>query len=76
MVFAPDEDDLHEALHFLTMERVKFTQEPSQTYAAVVVVRTEGWENSSKVREAIRRAKESQVPLFVCDPQSRRVIRG
>jgi hypothetical protein len=76
MILTSDKDVLQDFLEFLTMERVKFNQDPSQTHKAVVVVRTEGWENSSQVAEAIQRAKESQVPLFFCDPQSRCVVRG
>ena len=75
MSLASDEDVLREVLEFLTMERVKVTQDPSEIHEAVVVARTEGWENSPEVRGAIQRAKESQVPLFFCDPWSRRVIR-
>jgi hypothetical protein len=76
MILASDEDVLYESLEFLTMERVKVTRDPSQTYEAVVVVMTEGWKDSPQVTGAIQRAKKSKMPLFLCDPQSRRVVRG
>jgi hypothetical protein len=68
MIFAPDEDVLWEAFEFLVKEKVEVTRDPSQTYAAIVVVKTEGWEKSPKVLRAIQRAKESQVPRLFCDP--------
>jgi hypothetical protein len=75
MIIASDEDVLYEAWEFLAMEGVNVTRDPKQTYEAIVVVRTEGWEKSLKVAEAIRRARESQVPPFFCDPQSRSLVR-
>jgi hypothetical protein len=75
MIFAPDEDVLYEAFEFLVMERVTVTRDLKETFAAIVVVKTEGWEKSPKVAEAIQRARESQVPRFFCDPWSRRVVR-